>query len=219
MAQQSFPCMSVELFRRFLDGRPEKERWELIDGLAVSMERPTLGHQHVTQNLQHLLNDALEIHAPMLTAFFWIGVNIAPSVKTHDPAPDIVVTDSDASENPDVHYVDRFYLAAEITSPSDRIHVERKREVYKLHEACSCILIVQQDRIEVRVDRRTEAGWKEQVLTNQTSSSSSQSSVCAVESPISTGGWRYNQLCRLTPSGERPRRSDRRRPRRCRRAG
>jgi Uma2 family endonuclease len=157
--------LSVEFFRRFLESRPEKERWELIDGVALRMERPTLWHQHVTHNLQYLLDDALEIHAPMLTAFFWIGVNIAPSVRIHDPAPDIVVIDANAAEKPDARYADRFYLAAEITSPSDRIHAERKREVYKLHEACSCILIVQQDRIEVRVDRRTEAGWKEQVLT------------------------------------------------------
>ncbi|MGH8735733.1 MAG: hypothetical protein ACREVB_18765, partial [Burkholderiales bacterium] len=74
-------------------------------------------------------------------------------------------TDSDASENPDVRYVDRLYLAAEITSPSDRIHVERKRGVYKLHETCACILTVQQDWIEVRVDRRTEHGWSEEVLS------------------------------------------------------
>jgi hypothetical protein len=72
VTQGSPPCLSVELFRRFLDSRPEKERWELIDGVAVRME---------------------------------------------------------------------------------------------LHETCNCILIVQQDRLEVRVDMRTQAGWKEQVLT------------------------------------------------------
>jgi Uma2 family endonuclease len=164
-AHRNTPRLSIELFRSFLEGRPDKERWELIDGVAVRMERPTLCHQHVTQNLQHLLNDALEIHAPMLTAFLWIGINIAPSVKMDDPAPDIVVTDSDASENPDVRYVGRFYLVAEITSPSDRIHVERKRGVYKLHETCTCILTVQQDGIEVRVDRRTDHGWSEEVLS------------------------------------------------------
>jgi Uma2 family endonuclease len=179
------PCTSVELFRRFLDGRPEKERWELINGVAVRMERPTLGHQYVTQNLQHLLNDALEIHAPMLTAFLWIGLNIAPSVKSHDPAPDIVVTD-----------IDRFYLAAEITSPSDRIHVERKRGVYKLHETCACILTVQQDWIEVRVDRRTEHGWSEEVLSKPDDFLILPSSACSASSPMSIAGLHCNRVKR-----------------------
>ena len=60
---------------------------------------------------------------------------------------------------------DRFYLAAEIVSASDRSYVENKRGVYKLHESCSCILTVQQERFEVRVDLRTGAGWIEQTLT------------------------------------------------------
>jgi len=64
----------------------------------------------------------------------------------------------------DERYADHFYLVAEIVSSSDCVDVERKREIYKLHEACTCILTVQQDRFEVRVDLRTDAGWREQVL-------------------------------------------------------
>ena len=59
---------------------------------------------------------------------------------------------------------DTFYLAAEIVSKSDRSYVESKREIYKLHAHCECILTVQQDRCEVRVDRRTQGGWEDQVL-------------------------------------------------------
>jgi hypothetical protein len=50
IAQGNQPRMSVESFRRFLESRPEKERWELIDGVAVRLERPTLGHQRVASN-------------------------------------------------------------------------------------------------------------------------------------------------------------------------
>ena len=57
------------------------------------------------------------------------------------------------------------HLAAEIVSESDRTFVEAKRDLYPRHEACKCVLIVQQDRLEVRVDLRTAAGWTEQVLT------------------------------------------------------
>jgi Uma2 family endonuclease len=52
--------LSVALFRGFLEGRPEEERWELIDGLPVMMAPPTKAHQRIASNLERLLNDALE---------------------------------------------------------------------------------------------------------------------------------------------------------------
>ncbi len=77
----------------------------------------------------------------------------------------MAVIDASATEGPDRRYVDRFYLAAEIVSASDQLWLENKREIYKLHETCSCILTVQQDRQEVCLDVRTSTGWQQQVLT------------------------------------------------------
>ena len=156
--------LSVGQFREFIEGRPDKERWELIDGVAMVMATPTLAHQRIASNLERLLLDALEAHAPALTAFQAIGVNVGPAIEDYDPEPDVVVTDSSAEEAQDERYADRFYLAAEIVSSSDRSYVESKREVYKLHDSCTCILTVQQDRFEVRTDLRTDTGWSEQVL-------------------------------------------------------
>jgi Uma2 family endonuclease len=79
----------------------------------------------------------------------------------YDPEPDVTVVDA---EDDDERYSDHFYLAAEIVSSSDRSRVESKREVYKLHDSCACILTVQQDCFEVRIDLRTDTGWSEQVL-------------------------------------------------------
>jgi Uma2 family endonuclease len=165
VAQRSPPRLSLELFRGFLEGRPDEERWELIDGVAVMMAPPTLAHQRIASNLQRLLTDALERRAATLTAYQRAGINLGPSIEYYDPEPDVVVIDADASQEPDRRYADRFYLAAEIVSSSDRTYTENKREVYKLHEACTCVLTIQQDRFEVRVDLRTDAGWKEHILT------------------------------------------------------
>jgi Uma2 family endonuclease len=165
--QRKPPRLSVEVFRGFLEGRPDEERWELIDGVAVMMAPPTLAHQRIASNLQRLLHTALESHAPTLTVYQRVGVNLAPAVEYYDPEPDIVVIDDEASEKPGERYANRFYLVAEIVSASDRPYVESKREVYRLHEACKCILTIQQDRFEVRVDVRTDDGWKEQVLTKR----------------------------------------------------
>jgi len=156
--------MSVGQFRQFIEGRPDKERWELIDGVAMMMAPPTLAHQRIASNLERLLLDALEAHAPALTAFQAIGVNVGPAIQDYDPEPDVVVTDSSVEEAQDERYADRFYLAAEIISSNERVDIDRKRSIYKLHEACTCILTVQQDRFEVRIDLRTDTSWSEQVL-------------------------------------------------------
>ena len=158
------PRLSIDVFRGFQEGRPEEERWELIDGVAVMMAPPTLAHQIIAGNLQRLLNEALETHAPTLIACQRAGVNVGPSVEYYDPEPDVVVIDTEAAERPGERYADRFYLAAEIVSSSERTYIESKREVYKLHEHCKYILTIQQERIEVRMDMRTEADWKEEVV-------------------------------------------------------
>jgi len=153
--------MSVELFRRFVEGRPDEEHWELINGAAMMMAPPTKAHQRIASNLERLLNDALEGHSPALVAYQRVGVNLGPNVQDYDPEPDVTVVDA---EGEDERYSDRFYLAAEIVSSSDRSRVESKRDVYRLHDSCTCILTVEQDRFEVRVDLRTDTGWSEQVL-------------------------------------------------------
>src|SRR5262249_46659703 len=78
--------------------------------------------------------------------------------------PDAVVVDVETGHDIDKRYVDRFYLAAEVVSSSDRTYVESKREVYKLHEACRYVLTIQQQRIEVRVNCRTDKDWNEEIL-------------------------------------------------------
>src|SRR5262245_63771130 len=85
--------MSVELFRSFVEGRPDEEHWELVNGVAMMMAPPTLAHQRIASNLERLLLDALESHAPTMTAFQAICVNLGPAIDDYDPEPDVVVTD------------------------------------------------------------------------------------------------------------------------------
>jgi Uma2 family endonuclease len=163
--QRKPPRLTIELFRAFYATRPDEEQWQLIDGVAVMMTPPTVAHQCIATNSQRLLSEALERLAPTLVAYQRLGVNLGPTVEHYDPEPDVAVIDDIVSEDPDARYVDRFYLAAEIVSASDRLWVEKKREIYKLHDACTCILVVQQDRFEVRVALRKGESWSEQVLT------------------------------------------------------
>jgi Uma2 family endonuclease len=124
------------------------------------MAPPNRRHQRIVANLESLLNEALRRHDPTLAAYHDIGVNIVSTVP-YDPEPDVAVIRED--ENPDPRYADRFYLVAEVLSASDKDIIDSKREIYRAHPSCTCILLVQ-DRAEIDVDQRTADGWHEQTL-------------------------------------------------------
>jgi Uma2 family endonuclease len=161
MVDASQQRVSVEIFRSFYAGRPDEERWELINGVATKLATSTRAHQRIASNLERLLNDVLERHSPTLATYQRVGVNLGPNAQNCDLEPDVTVVDA---EGKDERYSDRSYLAAEIVSASDSARVESKRSIYKLHEFCTCILTVQQERFELRIDLRTDGGWSEQIL-------------------------------------------------------
>ena len=154
--------LSIETFRTWLESRPDEEHWELIGGVIMMMAPATKDHQRIASNLEGLLNAALGAHSPSMVAYQRVGLNLAPIAPDYDPEPDVVVLDADASG--DERYSDRFYLAAEVVSKSDRKTVESKRDVYKRHPDCRCVLVVEQYRVEVSVSVLGGSGWNERRL-------------------------------------------------------
>jgi len=130
----------------------------------MMMAPATKAHQQIAYNLDRLLRDALERHRPEWIAYQRVGLNLATVAPDYDPEPDVVVIDTNAPD--DERYFDRFYLAAEDVSSSDRRTVEGKRDIYKRHPDCRCVLIVDQKRLDVGVALLTDAGWVERRLTN-----------------------------------------------------
>ena len=161
VVRQHAPILSVASFRVWLASRPDEEHWELIEGVPMMMRPPNRRHQRIASNLESLLNAALRRHNPLLAAYHDIGVNFVSTVP-YDPKPDVAVIRED--ENPDPRYADRFYLAAEVLSESDKGIIESKRDMYRAHPSCTCILLVRQDRQEIIVERRTGDGWRSQML-------------------------------------------------------
>jgi Uma2 family endonuclease len=155
------PILSVAAFRTWLKSRPGEEHWELIRGIPTMMTPPTRRHQRIVWNLVGLLNKALSAHDPTLEAYHVTGVNIVSTVP-YDPEPDVVVIRE--AENPDPRYADRFYLAAEVLSESDRDIIENKLDIYRDHPTCCCVLLIRQDRAEITVHQRTADGWTTKML-------------------------------------------------------
>jgi Uma2 family endonuclease len=160
------PSLSLNAFRVWTQTRPDEEHWELLDGVPTRRTPPTKAHQRIASNLERLLNDAMVRSLPERAAYQRVGLNLGPVVENYDPEPDVVVID--VAESSDERYADRFYLVAEVVSTSDRPTVEGKREIYKIHTACKCILTIQQDQHEVRVDLRVGNNWMTQILTRPT---------------------------------------------------
>jgi Uma2 family endonuclease len=165
MTGQTAEPLSIAAFRDWLESRPDEEHWELIAGVPTMMAPATRVHQRIVRNLDVLLNSAIEVHRPALFAYQRVGLNLTSVAPDYDPEPDLVVVDV---ESADERYSDRFYLAAEVVSRSDGKTVESKREIYKRHPECRCVLVIQQYRIEVVVTLLTQDGWTEQVLTKLT---------------------------------------------------
>jgi Uma2 family endonuclease len=160
-ARQHAPILSVAAFRVWLTSRPDEEHWELIEGVPMMMAPPNRRHQRITANLETLLNAALKRFDPRFAAYHDIGVNIVSAVP-YDPEPDVAVIREE--ENPDPRYAERFYLVAEVLSDSDKDIIESKRDIYRAHPSCTCILLVRQDTMEIVADLRTADGWRTQVL-------------------------------------------------------
>ena len=160
--------MSGAEFRAFQDKRPDHERWELLGGVAVMMTPPTITHNRIAGNLERVLNNRLERHAPSLLATQRPGLELGSG--DYRPEPDVGVIDADYEAGQ--RFVEKAYLLAEVLSDTDEVMVpgtdrkwiDVKRDVYRSHEHCQAVLVIAQDRMEVELDLKTETGWNSSVL-------------------------------------------------------
>ena len=160
--------MSGQRFRMFQEGRPDHERWELVAGVPMMMTPPTIAHNRIAGNLERLLNDALAGHDQSRIAMQRPGIELGSG--EFRPEPDVAIID--AEYEPDQRFVDRAYLLAEIVSATDGTRVpdtetkwiDVKRTIYLAHAPCEAVLIIEQDRMEVRLDTKTQNGWTSQTL-------------------------------------------------------
>jgi Uma2 family endonuclease len=156
--------MSRSEFRAFQNGRPGNERWELISGVPMMMPPPTIAHNRIAGNLERLLDQSLDHFDPSRLATQRPGIELGS--VAYRPEPDVGVID--ANYDAGQRFVNRAYLLAEIVSATDDLPVpgtdgrwiDVKREIYRAHDPCEAVLIIEQDRFEVRIDVRTKDGWQ-----------------------------------------------------------
>ena len=153
----------MERFHAFRDERPKEEKWELIDGVPIEMDCPTLLHQRIASNLQRLLNARLEVARPEWQADRSVHVWLKGDEK-YNPKPEVTVIDAAIAIGQ--IYVGRFYFVAEVMSESDKKAVlDAKFAYYKQHEHNRCVLFVRQDQVGAdQHDRRNGGKWRRRRL-------------------------------------------------------
>lgn len=158
--------LTLEQFHTFRDERPEKEKWELIGGTPVMMPPPTLVHQRISRNLEHMLNDRLRLVKPEWQADREIGILLVDDDR-FNPEPDVTVIDAEIALGQ--LYAQRFYFVTEVLSENDKPRVlALKKEFYSGHTDCHGILLVRQDRCEAELLVRDGANWISHTLSDPT---------------------------------------------------
>ena len=154
--------LTVEEYLAFIASRPEEERWQLIDGVAMMMPPPTRRHQRIASNLARLLNAHFEKVRPDLYAYQEVGLMV-PDVADFRPEADMAVLDS-SGDGDDTLYADRFYLVAEVLSDSNTDKdIATKSHRYRQHPLNLYFLLFDQKQVHVEVRGRA-AGWEPLVL-------------------------------------------------------
>jgi Uma2 family endonuclease len=156
--------LAMEQFHAFYNERPEHEKWELIDGIALMMPPPMLMHQRIARNLDTLLNRRLQATNPQWQSDRAISVRL-PKDERYNPEPDVTVIDTEIGL--DQIYAERFYFVAEVLSESNRpelsagsdqpLYLAKKLAYYRAHEHCRAILFIRQDCIEATFYSRHNA--------------------------------------------------------------
>lgn len=146
---------SVEEYFALIESRPEEERWQLIDGVAMMMPPPTLVHQRIAANLALELNTHFRAHHPQLFAFQEVGL-IVPEAELFRPEADVAVLDAMADYE---SYANKFYFVAEILSDSNTDKdIAVKRQRYLQHPDNLYFVLIEQKRVRVEIFARM-AGW------------------------------------------------------------
>lgn len=148
-----FRRMNVTEFVDFLQLRPDEERWELIDGIAMMMPTPKIAHQRIASKLERHLNDALRAHKPEWSADREIGV-VLDELGRYRPEPEIAVVD--AAIDTELLHASRFYLVAEVISPSDEVRTRGEalidaKVAFHKSQPTNRYIIIRQDVVHVTV--------------------------------------------------------------------
>ena len=153
--------MDVDEFMAFLETRPDNERWDLIEGVAVMMAPPSYAHQRIASNLCTVLNNAFAARRLDLFAYQRAGVR-NPGLRNFQPEPDVVVVPGIAGYD---LYSETFQLVGEVLSPTNtRQEIDLKLRRYREAPDNLYAVVIEPREILVEIHAKSR-GWQPVILT------------------------------------------------------
>jgi Uma2 family endonuclease len=147
--------MTIEEFLAFMESRPDGERWELIEGVAVINAAPTQWHQVIASNIVRLLmNEKAARLAPWLPL---LGVGtLVPISPRSLPQPDVYVQEGPSQSSP---VTDDALILFEILSKSNtKADQAWRKRVYASVPNCQHYITVSMKSAEITCYDRAD-GW------------------------------------------------------------
>lgn len=152
--------LTVEEFLAFTDTRPDGERWELIEGMAIMNPSPTDFHQIVVMNIAgYLALEKLRSGAGWLP-LLGIGTRVPASANSL-PQPDVMVKAEPGTGSP---VSDESLVLFEVLSPSNtKADQAWRRKVYSSVPNCAHYVTVAMKAAEIVVHDRAH-DWKSRTV-------------------------------------------------------
>jgi Uma2 family endonuclease len=153
--------MTIEEFLAFTEARPDGERWELIEGVAIMGPAPTEWHQRIALNIASALDAAQAASNATWTANLGVGTRV-PAAANSLPQPDVFVK-SAAPANSSI--TDDAIALFEVLSRSNtKADQAWRKRVYASVPNCEHYVTVSTKTAEVtRYDRAD--GWQGETVT------------------------------------------------------
>jgi Uma2 family endonuclease len=153
--------LTIEEFLAFTDTRPDGERWELIEGVAIMNPSPVEYHQLVVLNIGSYLMTHQERTGASWQPLLGVGTRVPVSPRSL-PQPDVFVKERPVTGSP---VTDDALVIFEVLSRSNtKADQTWRRKVYASVPNCQHYVTVSLRAVAVDAYDR-ETGWRKRALT------------------------------------------------------
>jgi Uma2 family endonuclease len=154
--------LTIEEFLAFTDTRPDGERWELIEGVAIMNPSPVDYHQLVVMNIGSYLMAHKQRTGATWLPLLGVGTRVPVSPRSL-PQPDVFVKEGAATGSP---VTDDALVIFEVLSRSNtKADQAWRRKVYASVPNCRHYVTVSLKAVEVDAYDR-DGGWKKRTVAD-----------------------------------------------------
>ena len=148
--------LTIDEFLAFTAARPDGERWELIEGIAIMNASPTDVHQMIAMNIGSWLRQEKQRTRSSWLVLLGIGTHVPVSPRSL-PQPDVFVKDAPLTGAPTTD--DAVVLFEVISKSNTKADQAWRRKVYASIPNCQHYVTVSQSQsTTTRFDR--SADWR-----------------------------------------------------------